>query len=49
MENCATAYPTVQLQTPTFKQGKAIRNDMTTAYHDIVTTYFIYIPSPTCC
>ncbi len=34
IENCATAYPIVQLCTPTFRQEKAIQNDvMTTAYH----------------
>ncbi len=37
----ATAYPT-------FRQEKAIKNDiMTNAYHDVVTTYFLDIPAPT--
>ncbi len=37
-ENSATAYPTVQLCITTFRQGKAIQNDvLTTAYHDVVS------------
>ncbi len=34
--------------TTTFRQDKYIKNDvMTTAYNDIVTTYFIDVPAPT--
>ncbi len=44
IESHATAYPTVQLCTPTFSQEKAIKNDVTTVYHqkshDIVTTLY---------
>ncbi len=45
IEKHTTVYPTVQLRTPTSRQGKAIKNDvMTTAYHqwyhgDVTTVY----------
>ncbi len=41
-----TACPTVQLHVLTFRQGKAIKNDiMTTAYHDVVTTWYLLLYS----
>ncbi len=48
MENYATAYPTVQLRIPTFRQEKAIKNDiMITAYHqwhhEVVTTLYLLL------
>ncbi len=37
----ATAYPTLQLDTPTFRQQKATQNDViTTLYHDVMTTLY---------
>ncbi len=41
VSNCATAYLTVQLLTPTSIQEKVIKNDMVNTYHDVVTTYFM--------
>ncbi len=41
LANSATAYPTVQLSIPIFRQGKTIQNNvLTTVYHDIVTTSY---------
>ncbi len=38
IENHVTVYPTVQLLIPTFRQGKAIQNDvLTTVYHEVVS------------
>ncbi len=43
IENCATAYLAVQMYTLTFRQEKAIQNDIVTTafhqwYHDVVIT-----------
>ncbi len=48
IKNSTTAYPTMQMHTPTFRQEHAIKSDvMTTVYHDDVTSYFIDVSIPT--
>ncbi len=44
IEICAIADPSMELRTPTFRQEKAIKNDvMTTAYHDLVITTYLLL------